>query len=62
MIKGQTMALRINVIWYNGLIFRQQTPILCEKTGLLQLAIVGFIADWQTKDGWILKSWISFTG
>ena len=48
--------------------FRQQSPILGEKTGPLHLALVGLTAGWQagreagrqagwqTKYGWISKS------
>ena len=31
------MVLRINVLWYNGFVFRQQSLFLCEKTGPLCL-------------------------
>ena len=53
--KGQAMALRVNVLWYKGSIFRQQSPILWEKTGPLHIALVGLTAGWQTKYGWISK-------
>ena len=50
MTKGQAMALRINVLRYKGFVFRQQSPILWEKTGPLHLALVGLTAGWQA--GW----------
>ena len=44
MTKGQAMALRVNVLRYKGFVFRQQSPILWEKTGPLHLALVGLMA------------------
>ena len=62
MTKGQAMALRVNVLRNKGFVFRQQSPILWEKTGPLHLALVGLTAGWQTKYGWISKFWKSSTG
>ena len=42
--KGQAMALRVIVLRYKGFVFRQQSPILWEKTGPLHLALVGLTA------------------
>ena len=47
MTKGQAMALRVNVLRNKGFVFRQQSPILWEKTGSLHLALVGLTAGWQ---------------
>ena len=47
MTKGQAMALRVNVLRYKGFVFRQQSPILWEKTGPLLLALVGLTAGRQ---------------
>ena len=44
MTKGQAMALRINILHYNGFIFRQQLPFFWEKTGPPHLALVDFVA------------------
>ena len=44
MTKGQAMALRVNVLRNKGFVFRQQSPILLEKTGPLHLALVGLTA------------------
>ena len=46
MTKGQAIALRINVLWYNRFVFRQQLPFLWEKPGPLRLALVGLVAGW----------------
>ena len=42
--KGQAMALRINILHYNGIVFRQQSPFLWEKTGSPHLALVALTA------------------
>ena len=47
MTKGQAMVLRVNVLWYKGFVFRQQSPVLWEKTGPLHLALVGLMAGRQ---------------
>ena len=44
MTKGQAMALRVNILQNKGFVFRQQSPILWEKTGPLHLALVGLTA------------------
>ena len=44
MTKGQAMALMVNVLRNKGFVFRQQSPILWEKTGPLHLALVGLTA------------------
>ena len=41
------MALRVNVLRNKGFIFRQQSPILWEKTGPLHLVLVGLTAGRQ---------------
>ena len=41
------MALRVNVLQNKGFVFRQQSPILREKTGPLHLALVGLTAGRQ---------------
>ena len=51
MTKGQAMALRVNVLRNKGFVFRQQSPILWEKTGPLHLALVGLTAGWLA--GWL---------
>ena len=38
------MVLRVNVLRYKGFVFRQQSPILQEKTGPLHLVLVGLTA------------------
>ena len=56
MTKGQAMVLRVNVLRYKGFVFRQQSPILWEKTGPLHLALVGLTAGRRTTTGFqILK-------
>ena len=40
------MALRVNVLRNKGFVFRQQSPILRERTGPLHLALVGLTAGW----------------
>ena len=45
--KGQAMALKINVLRYNRVMFRQQSPSLWEKTGPICLVLVGLMAGWQ---------------
>ena len=35
------MVLRINVIWYNGLGFKQESSFLCEETEPPHLVLVG---------------------
>ena len=41
------MALSINILWCKGFVFRHQSPILWEKTGLLHLALLGLMAGRQ---------------
>ena len=41
------MALRVNVLRNKGFVFRQQSPILLEKTGPLHLGLVGLTAGRQ---------------
>ena len=41
------MVLRVNVLRYKGFVFRQQSPILLEKTGPLHLALVDLTAGRQ---------------
>ena len=55
MTKGQAMALRVNVLRNKGFVFRQQSPILWERTGPLHLALVGLTAGWQAgwQAGWL---------
>ena len=50
MTKGQAMALRVNVLRNKGFVFRQQSPILREKTGPLHLALVGLTAGRQADE------------
>ena len=44
------MALRVNVLRNKGFVFRQQSPILGEKTGSLHLALVGLTAGRQADE------------
>ena len=45
MTQRQVIMLRINILWYNGFVFRQQLPMyLVRKTGPLRLVLVGLMA------------------
>ena len=45
-----TMALRINFLWYNRVVFRQQSPSLWQKTGPICLVLVSLMAGWQVDE------------
>ena len=51
--KGQAMALRVNILRYKGFVFRQQLPILWEKTGPLHLVLVGLMAGRLADEIWL---------
>ena len=65
-IKGQAMALKINILWYNIFVFRQWSPFLREKYGPILPVLVGLMAGWQTiwVDFKILKIlyWLNYLG
>ena len=61
MTKGQAMALRINVLQYNGFIFRQQPPFL-QENWIPTVSPSGSYdrqAGWQA-DGLADKIWLDF--
>ena len=53
MTKRQAMVLRINFLWYNGFIFRQQSPFLWEKPGHICLVLVGLTAGRLADEIWV---------
>ena len=57
MAKEQAMALRINVLQYNGFVFRQQLSFLWGETGPIHVALVGLTAGWQTRRWAVAEFW-----
>ena len=47
------MTLRINVLQYNGFIFRQQSPFLWEKPAPIRLVLVGLTAGRLADEIWV---------
>ena len=46
-IKESTMAQWINILWNNSFVNLMRLPLLCEITGVIALAQLGVMTDWQ---------------